>query len=215
MSVDYFDDEFLEKIPSIAPDLMFVEENAANQQQQSNTHKSHQAPNITSGTKKVIVDDLGINELMEITVEPHEEVLIDVDDSEPNSPKLDSPIDIIGIKDSNESAELSKEPITLTTLDKESLLNFIIDDHSYARPFGPVKDEDRDAFSCTTSLLKLHPRDLLPKKIDKDEAEIKTGDNEDVDDVIDVIGVEKPKELLIRLVIYLREIHIMIHIIVT
>ena len=183
MSFDYFDDEFLEKIPSIAPDLMFAEESA---NQQKNDQKTRLAEE-TKKTEETILEDAEL----EITVEQGE-VLVDVDDSQPNTPKLESPIESTTISNESISTEpSSNETISLSTVDKESLLNFIIDDHAYALPFGPDKLEDE--ISCTTSVLKLHPKDLPAKKKYQGKS---SNDND-----IDIVSVDKPEEMLVRFVI--------------
>ena len=62
MSFDYFDDEFLEKIPSIAPDLMFSEESA-------NQQKNEQKTRLIEETKKIDETILEDDAELEITVE--------------------------------------------------------------------------------------------------------------------------------------------------
>lgn len=189
MSFDYFDDEFLEKIPSIAPDLMFSEESA-------NQQKNEQKTRLIEETKKIDETILEDDAELEITVEQGD-VLVDVDDSEPNTPKLEIPIESTTVSNENTNTEqLSNKTISFSAVDKESLLNFIIDDHAYALPFGPVKQEDD--ITCITSVLKLHPKDLPAKKKYR-----KRGDQGKPlnDDEIDVVSVDKPDEMLVRFVI--------------
>ena len=142
MSVDYFDDEFLEKIPSIAPDLMFVEETNQQQQQQvesiaSSSSLTQQLAITFEEKDNIIVTDDKPSSELEISSSQLDENLIDVDNTEPVILQHEQQSDKILLQEvlNNIKDEVKEEPIVLTALNKENLLNFIIDDHAYAQPF--------------------------------------------------------------------------------
>jgi len=201
MSVDYFDDEFLEKIPSIAPDLMFVEENQQQQQQQVDSVASSStlpqlAIRLDEKDDIIVTDDKPSSEL-EILSSQTDEILIEVDNTEPITPQEEQPPDEIVLEEvlENIKEEVEEEPIVLTGQHKENLLNFIIDDHAYARPFPDIKEETQTTYSPITTILKLHPKDLPPKKKYKKRGSKGKPVNEDD---VDITAVDKPDDMLVK-----------------
>ena len=206
--VDYFDDEFLEKIPSIAPDLMFVDE-AANQQQtpqksqpvekEKAKEKIKKEESAQEQLEKLQVKDESIQEKLEniqseedleILLEQDEEIIVDIDTNEVPPTKLESSFDTekdVQVEvDTQEAVQETPAPMfSLTSEDKENLLNFIIDDHAYARPFSLSKDENENIGICSTSILKLVPINKTKNKKKHD------GD-------IDILSVDKPESPLVK-----------------
>ncbi|XP_066936298.1 uncharacterized protein [Clytia hemisphaerica] len=219
--VDYFDDEFLEKIPSIAPDLMFVEE-SANQQQ---TPKKSQPREIEKSTTEKIekerrekgkiekekstqeqlnklqikeesiqekLQNIESDQDLEILLEQDEEIIVDIDTDDLPSTKLENSFntekDVKVEEETQENVQEMPDPMfTLTSKDKENLLNFIIDDHSYARPFSLSKDENENIGIATASILKLVP-------INKTKGKKTTKNDGD----IDIMSVDKPESPLVK-----------------
>lgn len=185
MSLDYFDDEFMEGIPSIAPDLMFVEETNPTTlpvlQSEDKEEDKKECKQIEEEVLTEVIDD------------PELESSIEVDNLDV-SKDIDSPLPPESVKEETPEESL----IVLTNEDKETLLNFIIDDHSYARPYPEIsvkKEENTVVYSPVSSILKLHPRDLPPKKKYK-----KRGQKNKLmsEDDVDVVSVDKPDELLVK-----------------
>ena len=90
-------------------------------------------------------------------------------------------------------------PVVLKKHDRESLLQFVLDDHSYARPY-PILPSGNNKCMTPHTVLKLHPKDFPPKKKYRRRlVKQKTNTvNSDDDNEIDVMTVDKPDDLLVR-----------------
>lgn len=87
-----------------------------------------------------------------------------------------------------------KETKKLTPLDRNVIIQFVFDDHAYAKPY-PILSTSNNKSLTPRTVLRLHSKDLAPKKKSKKKVKQISFDSEDD---VDVVSVNKTDDLLIK-----------------
>lgn len=93
------------------------------------------------------------------------------------------------------SAPVTTAALTLT--DREALLNFVLDDHAYAKPY-PILTTTNNKCLTPQTVLTLHHSDVdQKKKFKRNESKFQSPGSEDECE-IDVLSVDEPNDYVVK-----------------